>query len=230
MAKIGFIITAGGVGKRMGTELPKQFINLCGRPILIHTLERIYKACPQGEFVVVLPNQWISTWNKLYSEYQCNVPHSVVVGGDERFHSVKNGIIALKNAEYIAVHDGVRPLVTLELIESLIYSAETNGCAIPTIKPVDSMRRLSETGENSPVDRNRFVMVQTPQIFRSEWLRKAYDCDYTANFTDDASVVEAAGYRITLVEGDRKNIKITTAEDLLLAETFINAENNKINE
>ena len=227
MAKLGFIVTAGGIGQRMGYELPKQFIKLCGKPILVHTLERISKAYPECQIVVVLPEQWIKTWREICQQYDCIVPHTIVTGGTERFHSVKNGINALSDVKYIAIHDGVRPIISSNLIESLVNAVELHGSSVPAIKPVDSMRKIYESGENQPINRNEYVMIQTPQVFRSDWLRHAYNCDYSAQFTDDASVVEAAGYKITIVQGDRRNIKITTNEDLLIAETFINSEKTK---
>ncbi len=220
MDRVGIIITAGGSGKRMGSQLPKQFIEVGGTPILIRTLKRL-SDIPNSELVLVLPNEWISYWQELCQQHNCTIVHKVVEGGGERFHSVRNGINALGEVDYIAIHDGVRPFVNVNLFERVFQAAKSSGAALPAIKPVDSMREISESGDNKIADRNRYVLVQTPQIFRSEVIRRAYEQPYSAQFTDDASVVESCGHKITLVEGERQNIKITTEDDLLLAEFII---------
>ena len=220
MDKIGIVVTAGGSGKRMGSQLPKQFIEVGGSPILLRTLSKL-SAIANSELVLVLPNEWIAYWTKLCKQHNCTVKHKVVEGGEERFFSVRNGIEALGEVDYVAIHDGVRPFVSGELFDRIFQAAKEFGAAIPAIKPVDSMREILESGENKIADRNRFMMVQTPQIFRSEIIRRAYEQPYSARFTDDASVVESCGHKITLVEGERQNIKITTEDDLLLAEFII---------
>ena len=220
MDRIGIIITAGGSGKRMGSQLPKQFIEVGGTPILIRTLQTL-SDIPNSELVLVLPKEWISYWQELCQRHDCTIAHKIVEGGEERFFSVRNGIEALGEVDYIAIHDGVRPFVNGEMFERVFQAAKSTGAALPVIKPVDSMREISESGDNKIADRNRYVLVQTPQIFRSEVILRAYEQPFSTQFTDDASVAEANGHKITLVDGARQNIKITTEDDLQLAEFII---------
>lgn len=225
MDRIGIIITAGGSGKRMGSQLPKQFIEVDGTPILIRTLQKL-SDIPNSELVLVLPKEWISYWQELCQRHNCTIVHKVIEGGNERFHSVRNGIEALEEVDYIAIHDGVRPFVDTDIFERVFQAAKSTGAALPAIKPVDSMREISESGDNKIADRNRYVLVQTPQIFSSKMIRRAYEQPFSTQFTDDASVVEACGHKITLVEGTRQNIKITTEDDLQLAEFIITRQQN----
>lgn len=220
MKRIGVIIVAGGSGRRYGCSRPKQFLLLAGRPVLAHTIDRFAEALPGAELVVVLPDAHVGYWQNLAARFDVK-PHAVAVGGAERFDSVRNGIASLKSEpELIAVQDGVRPLATVELIRRVANAAAEYGAAIPVVAPVDSFRRTDETGSH-PVDRGSLRIVQTPQIFRSELLRGAYASDYQVGFTDDASVVEAAGHAVFLCEGERSNLKITAPEDLTLAEALL---------
>ena len=224
------LIVAGGKGLRMGGDLPKQFIPLEGKPVLMHTLEAFHRWDASAELVLVLPEDHQSYWNMLCREIGCKVPHRIASGGETRFHSVRNGLQFLseeigntsgRNEKVlIAVHDGVRPFVSSEVIAACFDEAEKNGTAIPVMPMIDSLRETDEKGSH-PVDRNRYFAVQTPQVFCSDLLLKAYEQEFSALFTDDASVVEAMGEVIHMVTGNRENIKITTAFDLLVAESLI---------
>ena len=221
MAKRGVIIVAGGSGSRMQSAIPKQFLMLGGEPIVARTINTFSEALPGAEIVVVLPEVHMPLWENLRARFDV-APHRIVAGGVERFHSVLNGINALSSeVEYIAVHDGVRALVSKRLIIRAMLAAEEHDAVIPVVDVVDSYRRVE--GENSYiVPRADLRIVQTPQIFNAQLLRDAYNVEFNAAFTDDASVVEARGGHITLVDGERTNIKITTPEDIALAECFLN--------
>ena len=216
--KKSVIIVAGGQGKRMGAGMPKQFLLLQGLPVLMHTINAFSKH-PEIEIVLVLPKEHIQEWSNLCNHHQFEVEHQITAGGETRFQSVKNGI-ELAPAGLIAVHDGVRPFVSPALIESCYNGAENHGVAIPVVKPKESIRRI-QGNSSTVVDRDLFVLVQTPQIFKSEILLDAYQQEENTAFTDDASVLELAGYPIHLVQGDYSNIKITTPADLAIAEVVI---------
>lgn len=221
MAKRGVVIVAGGSGSRMQSALPKQFLMLGGEPIVARTINRFSEALPGAEIVVVLPEAHIPLWENLRARFDV-APHRIVAGGKERFHSVLNGINALSSeVEYIAVHDGVRALVTKRLIIRAMLAVEEHDAVIPVVDVVDSYRRV-EGDDSYIVPRSELRIVQTPQIFKAQLLRDAYNVEFSPAFTDDASVVEAFGGRITLVEGERTNIKITTPEDITFAESFLN--------
>ena len=221
MAKRGVVIVAGGSGSRMQSAIPKQFLMLGGVPIVARTINTCSEALPGAEIVVVLPEEHIPLWNNLRARFDV-APHRIVAGGKERFYSVLNGINALSSeVEYIAVHDGVRALATKRLIIRTMLAVEQHDAVIPVVDVVDSYRRVD--GDNSYiVPRSDLRIVQTPQVFKAELLRSAYNVAFSTAFTDDASVVEAFGGHITLVNGERTNIKITTPEDIALAESFLN--------
>ena len=220
MAKHGVIIVAGGSGSRMQSALPKQFLMLGGLPVVARTINIFAEALPSADIVVVLPEAHIPLWRNLEARFDV-APHRCVAGGSERFHSVKCGIEALgEDVEYIAVHDGVRALVTKRLIIRTLLDAEKSGATIPVVEVADSFRRV-EGEESYIVPRAELRAVQTPQIFAAELLRRAYEQPFDRSFTDDASVVEALGRRISLVEGERTNLKLTTPEDLDWAEYFL---------
>ena len=220
MAKHGVIIVAGGSGSRMQSTLPKQFLMLGGLPVVARTINTFAEALPSADIVVVLPEAHIPLWRNLEARFDV-APHRCVAGGSERFHSVKCGIEALgEDVEYIAVHDGVRALVTKRLIIRTLLDAEKSGATIPVVEVADSFRRV-EGEESYIVPRAELRAVQTPQIFAAELLRRAYEQPFDRSFTDDASVVEALGRRISLVEGERTNLKLTTPEDLDWAEYFL---------
>ena len=213
------IIVAGGSGQRMGGALPKQFMAVGGKPVLLRTIETFYTFDPQMILVVVLPATQIDVWNELLMHHQSSIPHVVAEGGATRFESVKNGINALpEDVELIGVHDGVRPFVSMDTLARCYSNAKP--AIVPVIPMYDSLRQLTEMGNNS-VDRSSYVAVQTPQVFSASLLRQAYSQPYNVLYTDDASVVEALGECIELTEGNRENIKLTTPFDLIIAEGII---------
>ena len=220
MGKRGVIIVAGGSGKRMQSAIPKQFMLLGGMPVVARTINTFSEALPGAEIVVVLPEEHLAMWKNLAARFDVAV-HKCVAGGKERFHSVKAGIDALSdNVTSIAVHDGVRALISKKLIIRATLAVEDNEAVIPVINVVDSYRRVTADGSEI-VPRSELRIVQTPQIFKSETLRRAYEQEFDPSFTDDASVVEATGVSITLVEGEDSNIKLTTPEDMEWAEWFL---------
>jgi 2-C-methyl-D-erythritol 4-phosphate cytidylyltransferase len=213
------IITAGGTGKRMGSELPKQFLELNQRPILMHTIQKFYDFDSSLQILVTLPSIWFNTWAELCKEHSFVLKHHVLEGGIERFDSIKEAL-KLASGITIGVHDGVRPLVSFTTIENVFKAAELSGAAIPVLPLIESIRHLS--AKNSvAVDRNAFRNVQTPQCFEANLLKRAYEKPYQIRFTDDASVVEALGINITLVESNVENIKITYPIDLQIAELLL---------
>ena len=217
------IIVAGGKGERMGGSTPKQFLELAGKPILMHTLEKFKQTIPTIEIILALPENQIDFWEELFHKYEVpKVPHQIVKGGETRFHSVQNALKFIKKNSIVAVHDGVRPLVSTETIETCFSEAVEKGNAIPVIDVVESLRHVSkQDNANQAVARNCYKLVQTPQCFTSEIILKAYSQDYKPSFTDDASVVESLGKTINLVKGNLENIKITTPQDLIIAEAFM---------
>jgi 2-C-methyl-D-erythritol 4-phosphate cytidylyltransferase len=216
------LIVAGGKGLRMGGETPKQFMPAGGRPILMHTLERFYQWDAEAQLILVLPLEHLPYWAILCNEYQCTIPHQIVAGGETRFHSVRNGLKLTEAPGLTAVHDGVRPFVDASLIEACFDEAQRHGTAVPVVDLVDSIReRGLLEHESRPLVRGRYLAVQTPQVFRSDWLIDAYHQEYTPAFTDDASVIEAMGLEIHTLPGRRENIKITDRFDLLIAEALL---------
>lgn len=211
---------AGGSGKRMQSALPKQFMMLGSLPVVAHTINTFSEALPGAEIVVVLPEEHIPLWRNLAARFDVAV-HRCIAGGKERFHSVKNGLDALSSeVEFVAVHDGVRALATKKMILRVQLAAEEMGAAIPVTEVVDSYRRV-DGSDSYIVPRSELRIVQTPQIFSASLLRRAYEQPFSESFTDDASVVEALGAKITLVEGERRNIKLTTPEDMAIAERLL---------
>lgn len=217
--KIGVVIVAGGSGSRMGADVPKQFLRLGDEPILAVTLRWFV---PYADHIVVaLPEGQIATWERICEECHLRETHTVCVGGSTRFESVKSGLCALDaECEVVAVHDGVRPLVSPQMIERGLACAIENGSAVPTVAAVDSFR-IVESGTPRVIDRNLLRAIQTPQIFDATILRKAYQRDADERFTDDATVVEALGESLHYYEGERGNIKITTPEDLIIARAML---------
>jgi 2-C-methyl-D-erythritol 4-phosphate cytidylyltransferase len=213
------IIVAGGSGSRMQHEVPKQFIEVAGKPVLMHTIERFYIYNPDVRLVVVLPQQQLQTWRDLCRRHNFKLFHMAVAGGATRFCSVKNGLDAVQGEALVAVHDGVRPFVEASTIAAAFQAAAIYGSAVVAVSPKDSIRELTQEGSRA-VPRANYKLVQTPQCFRADILRRAYEQPEQEHFTDDASVVEQLGEKIMLVEGSYRNIKITTPEDLILAEAF----------
>lgn len=214
------IIVAGGSGKRMGTDVPKQFLPLAGKPVLMHTIDAFYRYDSQVNVLLVLPLVHMEYWRELCNQYAYNKPVILVEGGSERFYSVQNAMQKVPCDALVAVHDGVRPLVDSQTIERAFVSAEKNGSAVPVIPETDSLRKLTQEGSKS-VDRSAYVRVQTPQVFRSDLIKEAYNQAYKPTFTDDASVFESLGNAVSLTVGNVSNIKITTPVDLKWAETLL---------
>lgn len=223
-SKHTILIVAGGRGTRMGGPQPKQFLELAGRPVLMHTLEAFDRWDASARLIVVLPEDQIDTWKRLCEAHVFGRIHRVVAGGETRFHSVRNGLGAVASDGLIAVHDGVRPLVAPSVIAACFAAAADGGAAVPVVPVVESVREVDADGGSRPVDRTRLRVVQTPQVFRADVLRAAYCLPYDPRFTDDASVVEASGVAVRLVPGNRENIKLTTPMDLLLAEQLMRRE------
>jgi 2-C-methyl-D-erythritol 4-phosphate cytidylyltransferase len=219
--KRAVIIVAGGKGLRMGHDLPKQFIPIQGKPLLMHTLDVFHRWDGEARLVLTLPEAHRPYWEMLCRELSYATPHRIVSGGETRYHSVRNSLSEVTDCDWVGVHDGVRPLVTPEVIEDCFLAAEEYGAALPVVPVSESIRECR--GENSrAVDRDNYRIVQTPQVFRRDWLTEAYRQPCNGLFTDDASLVEAIGKRICLVDGNRENIKITTPFDLAVAEMRIN--------
>jgi 2-C-methyl-D-erythritol 4-phosphate cytidylyltransferase len=216
------IIVAGGKGTRMLSETPKQFLKIGNEPVLIHTLKRFYSFSTDIEIILVLPENEITQWKKICKEYKFEIPHKLAYGGSTRFQSVKNGVRNINEPCLVAVHDGVRPLVSSRTIKIAFKIAAEKGNAVPAIKIEPSIRFITNE-KNKAVDRNQYRIIQTPQVFQSNLLKKAYQQDFQDSFTDDASVVENTGVDINLVEGNPENIKITTKKDLRIAEALLNS-------
>ena len=216
------IIVAGGKGTRMQSDLPKQFIELNGLPILMHTIDKFKAVDNSIQIIVALPKNEIPTWNKLVEKHGFTTAHQVVTGGDSRFQSVDNALqyIPNQNDSLIAVHDGVRPLVDQKVIVQSYIDAEKYGSAIPTVAIKESIRKVTANG-NETGNRDEFKLVQTPQTFRGDVIFPAFENGYISSFTDDASVAEFSGHKMHLFEGNYENIKITTPEDLKIGEAFI---------
>ena len=211
------IVVAGGKGLRMGGDIPKQFLPVCGKPVLMRTLEAFYAYDSSIHMVLVLPVSQQEYWKELCAKYHFTLSHDIADGGETRFHSVMNGLALVEGDGWVGVHDGVRPFVSQEVIARCYEEASLKKAVIPVIGVVETVRKLTNEGSVT-VPRDQYKLVQTPQVFEVALLRKAYQQAYTEMFTDDASVVEALGEKVYLVEGNRENIKLTTPFDLLLAE------------
>ena len=211
------LIAAGGKGTRMDSAQPKQFMKLSGKPLLVHAFETFQKYDPNIRFVLVLTEKLHAEWADLCREHGIYARHEIVISGPNRFHSVKNGLKYVPDSALVAIHDGARPLVSLNLIARVFNIAEKFGNAIPVIETFDSAR-LTDHAMSTPLPRERLKLVQTPQCFKSNTIKDAYNVNYKESFTDDASVLEATGERLFLVDGCRRNIKITTTTELAMAE------------
>jgi 4-diphosphocytidyl-2-methyl-D-erithritol synthase len=215
------IVVAGGNGMRMGAHTPKQFLVIGRKPILMHTIQQFFIFDPSIKIIVVLPNDQIKHWESLCEQYNFNVQHQITFGGSTRFHSVKNGLALIKETDaLVAIHDGVRPFVAIRTLSNCYQMAAKLGNSIPVIEAFESVR-LSDDEGNRAIDRNTVKLVQTPQVFIFDQLAKAYTQPQQPFFTDDASVVEEAGFEIHLTDGNRENIKITTPFDLKIAEMLL---------
>ena len=215
------IIVGGGSGSRMLSEVPKQFMLLRGRPVLMHTIEAFNKSDYNPEIIVVLNVDFHQYWENLCVLHNFSVPHKLVKGGTQRFDSVKNGIKTIRTKAIVAIHDAVRPLLSKQLIDKSFEEAERSGNAVAAIKSRDSVRQYNGT-HTIALDREEIYLIQTPQTFSSDVLKKAYKQEFRNEFTDDASVAESSGIRINLIVGETKNFKITFPEDIRLAEIYLN--------
>lgn len=216
------IIVAGGKGLRMGGDLPKQFMLLHGKPVLMHTIERFRAYSDELKIILVLPHEQQDYWRQICQKHNFTVEHTVVDGGQTRFHSSQNGVAAVPDdaTGVIGIHDGVRPFVSEETIARCFEAARQFGAALPVLPVTDTLRRVTDDGGYN-VQRNDYRTVQTPQTFDAQLLKQAFKQPYSDNFTDDASVVEALGHKVTMVDGNRENIKLTTPFDLVVAEALI---------
>lgn len=205
----------------MLSEVPKQFMLLRGRPVLMHTIEAFEKSDYNPEIIVVLNVDFHQYWENLCVLHNFSIPHKLIKGGTQRFDSVKNGIKAIRTQAIVAIHDAVRPLLSKQLIDRSFEEAERSGNAVAAVKSRDSVRQYNGI-HNVPLDREEIYLVQTPQTFSSEILKKAYKQEYRNEFTDDASVAERSGIKINLIEGESRNFKITFPEDIRLAEIYLN--------
>jgi len=215
------IIVAGGTGSRMKSSIPKQFLLIKGKPVLMHTIEKFIEFDKSLDIIVVLPEKQVKNWKNLCSQHKFNHKHEIVVGGFTRFHSVQNALAKVDcDSEIIAIHDGVRPLVSIETIKECFETAKIKGNAIPVIQINESIRRINENS-NEIVNRDGICVVQTPQVFNYNTIITAYKQAYLPEFTDDASVVEKSGFVVNFVDGNRENVKITFPSDVIFAEKLM---------
>ena len=221
------IVMAAGSGTRMGADMPKQFIEIDGKAILQMTIEKFLEACPGISVVTVLPEAHMSYWRSYCLEHNFTCPQILVKGGITRFHSVRNALAKVPDNAIVAIHDGVRPLVTADLIRNMFELSENEPALIPVVPCIDTMKVLKEEGgklvavPGASVDRSVLFGAQTPQVFHSEIIKEAYSLAYDTSFTDDASVLERYGKSLSYVHGERLNMKITTKEDLVLARAIL---------
>ncbi len=220
------IIVAGGKGLRMGNDIPKQFLPVAGKPILMHTIERFHEYDGSLKIILVLPETQQAYWNELCKKYNFDIDHTVVNGGDTRFQSSKNGLAVIPDGEdgVVGIHDGVRPFVAKEVIAECYETAREEYAAIPVCAVTDTLRYIDKRGGGKNVLRDDYRIVQTPQAFDISLAKQAFSQGYKENFTDDASVVESLGCQVAMVEGNRENIKITTPFDLKVAEAILSHE------
>lgn len=211
---------AGGSGSRMNSATPKQFAELCGKPVIMHSFQVFYDFDPQINFVLVLPKQHVETWKKLCEKYNFQIPHQIAFGGNTRFVSVKNGLKKIASEGIVFIHDSIRPLVSIKTIETCLAKTIEKGNALPVIAVNESVRKISKKGSKA-VGRSLYKLVQTPQTFWVNQIKEAYNQPYSEQFTDDASVLESTGETIQLVEGNLENIKITYPHDFIIAEALM---------
>lgn len=229
------IVTAGGVGRRMGGNMAKQFLELEGKPVLLRTIEMLRNALPTVNIILTLPQEYKEYWRNYCFENNLWFRHTVVSGGITRFHSVKNALEHVPQGAIVAVHDGVRPFVPKEMLHTLLnydFAKENVAGVIPVMPSIESMRIWTYGQDGIPdgsktVNRDEYMFVQTPQVFDSTILKECYKKPYSPEFTDDASVVESCGYKVATAPGSRFNIKLTTPEDLVMARIFLSLTGEK---
>lgn len=214
------IITAGGMGTRMGLSSPKQFLELDGLPVIMHSMQAFANYSNSVKIILVIPEKMENTWLILCEKNNFQIEHAICFGGKTRFQSVKNGLELVNEDGLVAIHDAVRPLVDASLLRAGFEMAQKKGNAVPAIPLVDSIREVRGE-ECRPVDRSHFKLIQTPQVFDTSLIKKAYNQAYRTSFTDDATVLESIGISIHLIDGEQRNIKITTPDDLIIAEAYL---------
>jgi 2-C-methyl-D-erythritol 4-phosphate cytidylyltransferase len=217
------LVVAGGKGTRIKTKLPKQFLELKGKPILLHTLEAFYRYSDKIQVVLVLPEDDFGIWKDICKKFNFNKPITLQRGGETRFQSVKNGLSKIEGPGLVAIHDGVRPLVSEDIIGASFRLAAVHQSAVAAVRLKDSIR-MTDQDNTKAVDRSRFRLIQTPQTFDIDLIKQAYLIKEDLSLTDDASVAEKSGHVISLFEGSYENIKITTSEDLIVAEALLNSK------
>jgi len=214
------VIVAGGKGVRMGAAVPKQFLPLHGRPMLYYSIQAFLTAYPDIQLILVLPANMLSYAQIVLTSFTTAIDLTIVAGGETRYHSVQNGLKAIEGSGIVFIHDGARPLISVPLIEACYEQALQHGSAIPVIPVAESIRRIA--GEHStPVDRDSLRVIQTPQTFQTDVIIPAFQQSWQAAFTDEATVLEAFGGSVNLIPGERANIKVTTPEDMLIAEALM---------
>jgi len=218
--KLNIIIVAGGIGSRMGKNIPKQFLEINGKPIIFHTIEQFLKFDSSIEFVISLHPNYLDFWKELLVKHSFNFNHKIALGGEERFYSVKNALDLISDNCIVGIHDSVRPFVSQTTIKNCLETANKNGSAIPVIDSINSLRIVNQNG-NKIIDRESIKIIQTPQLFNSKLIKLAYKKPYLRKFTDDASVYESAGNKIFLAKGNVENIKITSPMDLIIGKEFL---------
>lgn len=216
------IIVAGGQGMRFNSELPKQFFYIRERPLLMHIIDLFHYYNRDIQIIAGISKNFLSHWESVCEQFHFDVPHKLSPGGKTRFHTVKNALPMVTPGNLVAIHDAVRPLLYRNTIDACFKAAEKNGAALPCVEIPDSIREMT-SGGSLRVNRDSFRLVQTPQVFQYDILMKAYNQEYSGNFTDDASVVEMAGFPVTMVKGNPENIKITTPDDLVYAEAIFDS-------
>jgi 2-C-methyl-D-erythritol 4-phosphate cytidylyltransferase len=221
LSKRYVIILAGGSGSRMGASIPKQMMEIGGKPILRHTIERFLNLPFEVEIIIVINKNIVNIWKEYCFKSEFFFKYKMVLGGITRFHSVKKGLKYVAPDGIVAVHDGVRPFIKQQAVVSMFEKVENLEALIPFVKVTDSLREIDQDGQTHPIDRDKILSIQTPQLFQSSILLKAYQQPYSPSFTDDASVVEQLGCKLSFYEGDKNNIKITTQEDLLVADYLL---------
>ncbi|MFN8887048.1 MAG: 2-C-methyl-D-erythritol 4-phosphate cytidylyltransferase [Cyclobacteriaceae bacterium] len=220
------LIVAGGKGTRIKSVLPKQFLELNGKPILLHTLEAFYRYSEKIKVVLVLPEDDFGIWKSICEKYDFTKPVLLQKGGDSRFQSVKNGLSILEGEGLVAIHDGVRPLVSSDIIGASFRLAAVHQSAVAAVRLKESIR-MTDQDNTKAMDRSKFRLIQTPQTFDLQLIKKPYEITEAASLTDDASVAERAGHIISLFEGSYENIKITTPEDLIVAKALMDGKNGQ---
>lgn len=220
------MIVAGGSGTRMKSRIAKQFLPLMGRPVLMHTIEAFKNYSPAINIIVVLPKDEVDHWKVLCETHSFRIPHQIAHGGITRFQSVKNGLAKISSQGLVAIHDGVRPLIDKNTIDASFRIATNHGTAVAAVQLKESLR-VTDQDTTKAVDRSRYRLIQTPQTFRLDLIKTAYERRDDPSLTDDASVAERAGHQISLFEGTYKNIKITTPEDLKIAEALMQQKNQE---